>query len=65
MPASLRYVAGRYDAGHLMDVEQLIRVIFLAAAAWALRTYVRANAPENSETAQRRDDESSPELPNR
>lgn len=47
-----------------MDVEQLFRLIFLAAAALALRTYVRANAAESSETAQRHDDESGPDAPN-
>ncbi len=63
MPASLRYVAGGRDLGSIMDVEQLLRLIFLAAAAFALRTYVRANAPERSETAQVRDDEGNPDGP--
>ena len=46
-----------------MDVEQIFRLIFLAAAALALRTYVRANAQESSETARRHDEESGPEAP--
>ena len=62
---SFRYVAGGQDSGTIMDVEQLLRLIFLAAAAFALRTYVRANAPESSETVQRRDEESNPDAPNR
>lgn len=46
-----------------MDLEKLFSLVFLASAVMIIRTYVRATAPDDSETTRRHDDASSPDTP--
>lgn len=53
----------RMNTGDVMDLEKLFSLVFLASAVMIIRTYVRATAPDDSETTRRHDDASSPDTP--